>query len=121
MGMEENKALVRHMYELANKAQTAIVCFDFCDSNYVEHRQNNVEFSLAEAKQEMIDFPPFTDYSLTVDHLLADGDKVAYSVKHRYTLIETGERFQIISNGIFRIENGKIMEFWGLGGGVTKI
>ena len=118
---EENKALIRRIYDLANKEKTAAVCLDFCDSNYIEHRQNNVELSLEEAKQEMRDFPKFTDYSLTVDHLLADGDKVVYSIKHRYTLVETGEKYQLTSNGIFRIENGKIMEYWGLGGGVQKI
>ncbi len=118
---EENKAFIRHVFDLADKEKTAAVCLDFCDSNYVEHRQNNVELSLEEAKQEMLDFPKFTDYSLTVEHLLADGDKVVYSVKHTYTLVETGERFQLTSNGIFRIENRKIMEYWGLGVGVEKI
>ncbi|HEY93405.1 MAG TPA: nuclear transport factor 2 family protein [Dehalococcoidia bacterium] len=118
---EENKALIRHVFELADKEKKLDAVFNICDSNYVEHRLNNVELSLKEAKQEILDFPQYTDYSLTIDHLLADGDKVVYSVKHRYTLVETGEKYQLTSNGIFRIANGKIMEFWGLGGGVIKI
>ena len=111
---EENKAFMRHMFDLVNKEKTAAVCLDFCDSNYVEHRYEG-ELSLEEAKQEMLDFPQFTDYSLTVDHLLADGDKVAYSVTHRYTQGATGKKIKMTSTCIVRIANGKMMENWVLG------
>ena len=111
---EENKDLMSHIFELVNKKKTAAVCFDFCDSNYVEHRYDG-ELSLEEAKQEILNFPQYTDYSLTVDHLLADGDKVAYSVSHRYTDGATGKKIKLTSTCIVRIAKGKMMENWVLG------
>lgn len=111
---EENKALMRHIFELVNQEKTAAVCFDFCDSNYVEHRYDS-EFSLEQAKQEILNFPHYTDYSLAVDHLLADGDKVAYSVTHRYTDGVTGKKIKLTSTCIVRMANGKMIENWVLG------
>jgi hypothetical protein len=54
---EENKALIRHVFELFDKEKKLDAFFDICDSNYVEHRPDNVEFSLEQAKQEILNGP----------------------------------------------------------------
>jgi ketosteroid isomerase-like protein len=117
MGIEEeNKALIRHVFELVNKEKSLDAFFNICDSNYVEHRFKG-EVSLEEAKQEIIDsLPQISDYSLTIDHLLADGDKVVYSVTHRYIRVEIGKKIRLTTTCILRMANGKIMENWVLGG-----
>jgi predicted ester cyclase len=116
MGIEEeNKALIRHVFELQNKEKTPDAYFNICDSNYVEHRFKG-EVSLEEAKQEIMNPSQYTDYSLTIDHLLADGDEVVYSVTHRYIRVEIGKKIRLTSTCILRMANGKIMENWVLGG-----
>ena len=111
---EENKTLIRHVFELCDKEKKLDAFFDICDSNYVEHRFKG-EVSLEEAKRELPDSSQISDYSLTVDHFLADGDKVAYSVTHRYTIVETGKKMKVTSTCIVRMANGKIVENWVLG------
>jgi ketosteroid isomerase-like protein len=116
MGIEEeNKALIRHVFELQNKEKSLDAYFNICDSNYVEHRFKG-EVSLEEAKQEIMNPSQYTDYSLTIDHLLADGDEVVYSVTHRYIRVEIGKKIRLTSTCILRMANGKIMENWVLGG-----
>jgi ketosteroid isomerase-like protein len=116
MGIEEeNKALIHHVFELQNKEKTPDAYFNICDSNYVEHRFKG-EVSLEEAKQEIMNPSQYTDYSLTIDHLLADGDEVVYSVTHRYIRVEIGKKIRLTSTCILRMANGKIMENWVLGG-----
>lgn len=112
---EENKALIRHVFELCDKEKTPDAYLNICDSNYVEHRPDNVEFSLEQAKQEILNGPQYSDYSLTIDHLLADEDKVVYSVTHRYTIVSTGKKLKLTSTCIVRMANGKIMEIWTFG------
>ena len=112
MGTEENKALIRHVIELMNKGTSGDVYLDICDSNYVEHFLDHDE-SLEQVKQRVPSNR--TDYSVTLDHLLADGDKVAYSVTHRWTDAATEKKIKITSTCIVRMENGKIMENWVLG------
>lgn len=113
MGIEEeNKTLIRNAFELVNKEKNVIVFFDICDPDYVEHYTDDHDESLEEAKQAMLNFPPVSDYSLIVDHLLADGDKVAYTVTHRYTDQATGKKIQMTNTCIVRIDNGKIVENW---------
>ena len=111
---EYNKALIRRVFELCDKEKNLDAYLNICDSNYVEHRFKG-EVSLEEAKQELPDSSQISDYSLTVDHLLADGDKVVYSVTHRYIRVEIGKKIRLTTTCILRMANGKIMENWVLG------
>ena len=113
---EENKALIRHVFELQDKEKTPDSYFNICDSNYVEHRLGKGDVSLDEVKQEIMNPSQYTDYSLTVDHLLAEEDKVVYSVTHRYIRVEIGKKIRLTSTCMLRMANGKIMENWVLGG-----
>ena len=113
---EENKALIHHVFELQDKEKTPDSYFNICDSNYVEHRLGKDDVSLDEVKQEIMNPSQYTDYSLTVDHLLAEEDKVVYSVTHRYIRVEIGKKIRLTSTCMLRMANGKIMENWVLGG-----
>lgn len=111
---EQNKEFIRHMFELCDKEKSLDSFFNICDSNYVEHWTDHDE-SLEEAKQGIRDSLPVSElphYNLIVDHLLADGDKVAYRVTHRWTDKATGKNIQMTNTCIVRMENGKVMENW---------
>jgi len=110
MNIEENKALVRHWLELLSQREWD-ACFKILAPEYVEHYTDHDE-SLEEAKQVLLNIPPLSDYSLTIDHLLAEGDKVAYRVTHRYTARPTGKKIQMTNTCIVRISEGKVVENW---------
>ena len=110
MSVEENKEMVRHWLELLNQ-QKIDEFVEFCAPEYVEHFTDH-EQSLEEAKQTLLIIPTQSDYSLTIDHLLAEGDKVAYRVTHRSTHQPTGKKIQMTNTGIVRIAKGKIAENW---------
>lgn len=115
MGVEEeNKTLIRHVFETCDKEKKLDTYFNICDSSYVEHRING-EVSLEEAKQQIMNPSQYSDYSLTIDHLLAEGDKVVYSITHRYTRVEIGKKIRLTTTCLLRMANGKIMENWVLG------
>ena len=112
VSVEENKALVRHWAELLNQMEWDAF-FKILAPEYVEHYTDHDE-SLEEAKQVLLNFRPLlSDYSLTIDHLLAEGDKVAYRVTHRSTHQPTGKKIQMTNTCIVRISEGEIAELWG--------
>jgi predicted ester cyclase len=66
-------------------------------------------------------------YSIAVDHMVADDDKVAFA----YTLTgthqgpfmghgATGKPISILGMQIFRFENGKMVERWGMSAPVKQ-
>jgi steroid delta-isomerase-like uncharacterized protein len=64
-------------------------------------------------------FTAFPDGKLTIDELIAKGDKVVYRVTYKGTqtgdmpgVPATGKVVQARSIGIVRLENGKIVEEW---------
>ncbi|HEY94087.1 MAG TPA: ester cyclase [Dehalococcoidia bacterium] len=111
MSTEENKELVRHAFERVNKEKNIIAFFDICDSDYVEHYTDHDE-TLEQAQQLILSIPAVSEYSLTIDDLLGDGDKVVYRVTHRMTFQATGKKTQMTNTCIVRIANDKIVENW---------
>jgi ketosteroid isomerase-like protein len=113
MSAEENKAMVRHTVELLNQKKVDEF-LEYWAPEYVEHYTDHDE-SREVAKQNLLNFlnaPFLSDYSLTLDHLLAEGDKVVYRATHRFTDKSTGKKIQMTNMGICRIAKGKQVELW---------
>jgi predicted ester cyclase len=62
----------------------------------------------------------FPDLSVTVEEVMAEGDRVTARVVMRGThqgefqgLASTGKRVEVRTIDMFRISNGKIVEHWG--------
>lgn len=114
---ESNKAVVRRYFEKMNNRDT---------SSLAEVVAQGVDFhgmevhSLDELRakvDEIVDAIP--DFQITVEELIAEGDRVVARTIERGTQIgefegmpATGRSFELTEANIFRLESGKIAEVW---------
>jgi C-1 hydroxylase len=117
---EQNKTVVRRYFEAVN-TQDISVYDEIVDPQVIFHGMQvaGVEQLKGKAREIQDAFP---DMLLTVEHLVAEGDKVAGLVSARAT--HTGEFEGIPATGraikdvteadVFRLQDGKIVEVWHL-------
>jgi steroid delta-isomerase-like uncharacterized protein len=123
MSLEENKALIRRSYdEIWNKGNHDSVhefyAVDGIDHNAPPGSPPGFDFM----KQfHTIACAAFPDMRITVDDLIAEGDKVVCRFTASGTqqgefmgIPPTGKQFTIMEIRIYRIAGGKIVECWGL-------
>jgi predicted ester cyclase len=120
MSIEENKAVIRHVYDLCTKKDLAKL-YELYDPGYIEHTPDG-DTSLEKLKQfTPVFFAAFPDIIFTVEDMVAEGDKVAYRVTVRGThtgrqfmgIAPTGKKIEMRNTSIKRIANGKLAESWG--------
>ena len=121
---EENKAIVRRIYEIISTGD-----FDRADE-IVDPDVPDNELLPCDPPAKLIDTyketfsearEAFSDVSVTVEDLVAEGDRVVARVTMRGThqgdfqgLAPTGKLVQVRAIDMFRISNDKIVEHWGL-------
>jgi steroid delta-isomerase-like uncharacterized protein len=118
MSAEENKALGRRAWELADNP-------DILDEVYapdvVWHEPDQEIRGLEQAKQFVPTYnTAFPDMSVTVEDVIAEGEKVVTRVTLRGTHqgeteefgLPTGRQVELKGITISRIEGGKIVEEW---------
>ena len=117
---EQNKQLVRRMYEVINGRDLSLAT-ELLTEDVVYHdaapglppgREGYLAFT-----QMFLD--AFPDLQLTVEDLLAEGDRVAARVRGRGThqgefmgVAPTGRSFEASGITIIRLEDGRIAEEW---------
>jgi C-1 hydroxylase len=117
MSLEENKAVVRKMFEAVNERNLTVldevVAPDFVDRLHQSRGLEALEQTVAEI------YRSFLDFSEKTEDLIAEGDKVWVCLTQTVThlgdfhgLDPTSKKFTITSVDIFRIANGKIVEGW---------
>ena len=119
---EENKAVVRRQEEEIFTQGNLDAADEIYAPNYVGHDPSNPEDirGLEAAKQAAADYrEAFPDLQVTVEDLIAEGDKVAARVRFSGThqgeldgIAPTGRRVDCTGIVISRIEGGKIAEDW---------
>ena len=119
---EANKSLVRSFSAAGN--ENDLEAFDnLLAHDFVRHCQATPEISVAsrkEFKQFYRDTAlTFPDQRMTLDALVAEGDRVAFWGTFSGTQVgpmgpfpPTGRRLESDIGGMFRIEDGKIAELW---------
>lgn len=115
MSLEENKALVQRFVDAYNK-RNLDVFEELLAPNYFDHTSHVDREGL---KQLMnMAFKAFPDFQETIHDIIAEGDKVWARIT--FTGTHTGEWMGIAPTGkivttemvdIFRIENGKLVEY----------
>ena len=117
---DDNKALVQRFYEEIINQKNLAALNQFVAPNAVNH---TVPSGLPQAPNQFISMHlnAFPDAQVTVEDLLADGDKVVARVTYHATqhgafrsISPTGKPITVLGINIFRIENGKMVEHWGL-------
>ena len=116
MSLEENKALVRRWIDAYNTHN--LDSFDeFIAPDYVDHT-NKVD---REGLRQLfiIGFTGFPDWHETIEDIIAEGDKVWIHVSYTGThtgvfmgVAPTGKKVTMMGVDIYRIENGKLVEYW---------
>jgi len=117
MSLEENKAIVRKVVEEVNKQNLAIID-ELVSPDYVDHEHQLR--GLEGFKQFMtIEFKGFPDFRMTIEDMIAEGDKVWVRFKETGThkgefrgLAPTDKKFTEAAVYISRIVDSKIVEEW---------
>ena len=119
MSVEENKALVRRMYEFINKRELDAY-YELLAPDFVFHGTSN-NMSFEQNKQfDAIAMNAFPDGISTIHNMIAEGDKVGFQVHLKMThtglfmgITSTGKTIEITNTYIVKIVNNKIAEWWG--------
>jgi len=120
MSTEENKALVQRFYEQVINQKNLAALDQFISPTAVNH---TVPAGLPQGPSQFLSMHlgAFPDLKASVVDLLADGDKVVALVSIHGThqgafraTSPTGKPITVTAINIFRIENGKMVEHWGL-------
>jgi predicted ester cyclase len=120
MGVEENKALVRHWFEELDKGNLDVMD-EVLDSAIVFQTVEGSELHSCEEVKRMgrAVFSFLPDVRFTVHDLVAEGDKVVarWAVSGTHTgewgdVLPTGNSVTNWWIGIYRIASGKIVEAW---------
>jgi predicted SnoaL-like aldol condensation-catalyzing enzyme len=99
--LEENKQIIRNFIEdILNKHDIAAA-----DRYFAENPRQFKQFLSGF-------FQRFPDSHTTIDHILAEDDKVLVMMTGTATDNQTGKRVTIKAADLFRIENGTIAEHW---------
>jgi len=119
---EENKAIVRQQEEELFTQGNLDAADELYAPDYVGHDPSNPEDirGLEAAKQAASDYrKAFPDLRVTVEDVIAEGDKVAARLRFRGThrgeldgIAPTGRRVDCTGIVISRMEGGKIAEDW---------
>lgn len=121
MSDEQNKTKVRYYFEeVWNKGNLAVVD-EVVDANVVDHNIPSVTPAGSEGQKVFVQVihSAFPNLTLTVQDLLADGDKVIVRFSIRGThqrdfmgIPPTGKSINVSAISIYRFEGDKCVELW---------
>jgi steroid delta-isomerase-like uncharacterized protein len=123
MSTEDNKALMRRFLEEVFNKQNLAAVDEFITPNHVDHTLPPFLPTTPEGTKRAIGMflTAFPDVHLTVEDMIAEGDKVVTRYTSRGTqkgafvgIPPTGKQMTVSSIVVARIADGKIVEEWGL-------
>jgi len=118
----QNKSLVNRFGEAAN-AKNFDAIRDLLTPDFVRHCQATPDVIVKNREQFLeylkADAAVFPDSRQTLEHIVAEGDMVAFWVKYEGTqegqmgpFPPSHKRMQIDVGGVFRIRDGRLAELW---------
>jgi steroid delta-isomerase-like uncharacterized protein len=123
MSTEDNKALMHRFFEEVFNKKNLAAIDEFIASNQVDHTLPSSLPSTREGTKRAIGMylTAFPDLHLTVEDMVAEGDKVVTKFTSHGTqkrafvgIPPTGKQVTVSTIVIVRITDGKIVEQWGL-------
>jgi len=122
MSLEENKAVIRRLFEAENKRNLAILD-ELIAPDFVEGRDTPFELRGPEGYKQFVTmlFKGFPDWHETIEDIIAEGDKVCVhltaTATHTgewnflgVTLVPTGKKITYAAVDIWRVVGDKIVE-----------
>jgi steroid delta-isomerase-like uncharacterized protein len=120
MSVEENRALARRSWEIVSQRNPDLI-EEFYPAEFVWHEPDRDIRGYEQAKQFVSTFlEAFPDINISVDDVIAEGDKVVsrYTIRgtHQGETQEfgppTGRQMELEGITIHRFEDGNIVEEW---------
>lgn len=119
MSLEENKAIVRKMFEAINKQSLASLD-KLMAADFVLHMHSRQTHGWAVGRQVVEDeIKAFPDFHVAIEDIIAEGDKVCVRLQETGThkgeyrgLAPTGNKLSYTVAAIWRIAEGKVVEGW---------
>jgi steroid delta-isomerase-like uncharacterized protein len=121
MSAEENKAIARRDFEEVWNQGNLSAIDEIYTTDYIRHDAVIGDTQGPEGVKQVVTmyYTAFPDLHLTIEDIIAEGDKVAYrwtgSGTHKGELMgiaPTGKHGTMTGINIFRIASGKIVEGW---------
>ena len=116
MSLERNKTIVLGFIKAYNERKLDLID-DFVSPDYIDHDKNIGREGLKQLIAMGI--TAFPDWLETVEDVIAEGDKVwvrlTYTGTHKGAFMglpPTGKKINSKAVDIYRIENGKLAEYW---------
>jgi steroid delta-isomerase-like uncharacterized protein len=122
MSTEENKALVRRFIEEVQSKHRLELIDELFGADFVDHHSGSTPPYLEGAKRFFTAiFTAFPDLSAMIHEQAAEGDKVWTRKTFHGTHLgpfmgvpPTGKAIVVVVMDVFRIDDGKIVEHWGV-------
>ena len=120
MSTEDNKALVRRLFDRLNQKDVAVLD-EVCTPDFVFHDPANPQVRSREDFKQWITglYAAFPDIHFSLEDIVAEGDKVSYHWTLRAThsgswrgAAPTGKPITLTAISITRILDGKSAEIW---------
>jgi predicted ester cyclase len=119
MSAEQNKAIVRQMVEEIFNRGNVSRLDEFVAPDFVEHEE--LPPGMDAKQMTTLLRSAFPDFKATIEHLIAEGDKVVMSMSWTGTqkgefmgIPPTGKRVSFGVIDIIRLAEGKFVEHWGI-------
>lgn len=122
MSIEQNKATIQRLFEEVYNAKQVAVLDELLTADYVDH---NLAQGLQQGPTGLGQFVQFSgavfpDNHLTIEDMLAEGDKVTvrwtsyntHSGAEFYGIPPSGKRVVLTGTTIYRLIDGKVAELW---------
>jgi predicted ester cyclase len=118
VSLEENKALVRKSFEESDRRKTYPA--ELCAPGFTAHMPGSPPMGL-EAWQKYVAtyYIAFPDLKVTIEQMVAEGDRVAVRVVARGThtgelmgIPAGGKQVLVVNHAFGRIAGGRIAEWW---------
>jgi predicted ester cyclase len=122
MSEKENEQVFRRLIEDGFNKGNLFALDELFALNFMEHQDGFVPPNVEGVKGAIVSLrTPFPDLKLTIEEIIASGDKTWARITARGThqgpfmgRPPTGKSFAITVIDICRFENGKIVEHWGV-------
>lgn len=118
MSLEENKVLIRRSFEESDHRKTYPA--ELCAPGFTAHPPGSPPVDL-EAWQKYVAmyYAAFSDLNVTIEQVVAEGDRVAVRVMARGThtgellgIPASGKQISVVNHAFARTSEGKIAEWW---------
>jgi predicted ester cyclase len=116
MSLEENKALVRALFERVVNDQDLQLAGQIVAAEYVD--RSALPTSVASGPESLRDFvarqrAAYPDAHVVVEDMMAEEDRVAARISMTGTSARSGRRVRYHGSVWWRVADGKVVERWG--------